>query len=698
MKRLHFLLLSFMLFGLTASAQQAAQGNPLETKTFYFDNPDGTIEAYPQYISETYRPTALSISSSKYNAYDNGEEPTGQYKEIIDMLFARKARATVFVLDKREPQAIVKLGTEYAGFQAGLIAALWNEMQEKVKGQNLMIFGTYKDGYSYKAEETTFMGKEAARIMMAIDMSKSPMMVAFGAPLRFNYEQYYYYDETCDKSVGVIFQYIDMVPGEEIGDVEKLYSDVINVLGEFLGNGAPARNRAQNYEKFRRVDMIDFFKQHFHLKSKEQTFIDYGQCPEGLKLVVRDGKKTFTLCGKIISDPPYDEDVLKGGELIPPVDGGGGEGGGGGGDDPQPRPITPPINPEPPVDPDPIGGNYRPAERSGYKYGVMVLPVNGEKPFCEDERNVYILEASWNGHNAVFAVNKSTGNITEVVASMKKQPRGIIHQIGTDGKHLYLAVAGTGIVRYNGKSVASSPCVVKDAAIGDGGKEAKIIFSPNGRYMAHVGQVCKVYDSQNDYKLIKECDEVRFVDALLTDEGDIFKTNGWQTSVARNNGDIYECSSEERDFTDVLKGVTCCIQLVDNQVYLLAGIRIVKTETPEMRWSTQSKLEDTSLQYVTAYISPKGEAFASVTGAAGMDKSRFVQIDADGSTHVINAIRTGILNPYKQEYTTNHADRIYIDSLGNIWLLSNGSQIIIYNPDNIMGLSTIVNHVKTFKR
>lgn len=457
-----------------------------------------------------------------------------------------------FVLDKREPQAIVKLGTEYAGFQAGLIAALWNEMQEKVKGQNLMVFGTYKDGYSYKAEESTFMGKEAARIMMAIDMSKSPMMVAFGAPLRFNYEQYYYYDETYDKSVGVIFQFIDMVPGEEIGDVEKLYSDVINVLGEFLGNGAPARNRAQNYEKFRRVDMIDFFKQHFHLKGKEQTFIDYGQCPEGLKLVVRDGKKTFTLCGKIISDPPYDEEVLKGGVLIPPVDG------------------------------------------------------------C--------------------------------------------------------------------------------------GKGAKIIFSPNGRYMAHVGQVCKVYDSQNDYKLVKECDEVRFVDALLTDEGDIFKTNGWQTSVARNNGDVYECSSEERDFTDVLKGITCCIQLVDNQVYLLAGIRIVKTETPEMRWSTQSKLEDTSLQYVTAYISPKGEAFASVTGAAGMDKSRFVQIDADGSTHVMDAIQTDIFNPYKQQYTTNHAYRIYIDSLGNIWILSNGSQIIIYNPDNIMGLSTVVKQVKTFTR
>lgn len=154
----------------------------------------------------------------------------------------------------------------------------------------------------------------------------------------------------------------------------------------------------------------------------------------------------------------------------------------------------------------------------------MVLPVNGEKPFCEDERNVYILEASWNGHNAVFAVNKSTGNITEVVASMKKQPRGLIHQIGTDGKHLYL------------------------------------------------------------------------------------------------------------------------------------------------------------------------------TGAAGMDKSRFVQIDADGSTHVMDAIQTDIFNPYKQQYTTNHADRIYIDSLGNIWLLSNGSQIIIYNPDNIMGLSTVVNHVKTFKR
>ena len=81
-----------------------------------------------------------------------------------------------------------------------------------------------------------------------------------------------------------------------------------------------------------------------------------------------------------------------------------------------------------------------------------------------------------------------------------------------------------------------------------------------------------------------------------------------------------------------------------------------------------------------------------------MDKSRFVQIDADGSTHVMDAIQTDIFNPYKQQYTTNHAYRIYIDSLGNIWILSNGSQIIIYNPDNIMGLSTVVKQVKTFTR
>ena len=695
MKRLHFLFLSVMLFCMTAAAQQA---NPLETKTFYFDNPDGTIEAYPQYISPFYRPTALSISSSKYNAYDNGEGPTGQYKEIIDMLFARKARATVFVLDKREPQAIVKLGTEYAAFQASMIAALWDEMQEKVKNQNVMIFGTYKDGYSYKAEEATFMGKEAARVMMAIDMSKSPMMVAFGAPLRFNYEQYYYYDETYDKSVGVIFQYIDMVPGEEIGDVEKFYSDVINFMGVTFGNGAPARHRAENYEKFKRVDMIDYFKQHFHLKKTK--FIDNNDCPEGLKLVVKDGKKVFTLCGTIIGDPPYDEKVLKGGELTLP---------GGGGDNdskPDPKPLPtpvplpePPINPEPEPEPEPIveksGGKVN---RSSYPYGVVVLPSTSSKPFCEDSDNIYILEESGSEHNAVLAINKVSGNIREYVPSKTKQPRGSIHQIGTDGKNLYLAVEGTGIVRYNGKSVASSPCVVKDDAIDYGAQGSKIIFSPNGRYMAHVGNVCKVYDSQNGYKLIKECDEVRFADALLTDEGDLFKTNGWQTSVARNNGDVNECSSEERDFTDVLKGVTCCIQLVDNQVYLLAGIRIVKTETPEMRWSTQSKLENSPLKYVHAYIAPNGEAFASVTGGTDMEKDRFVRISTNGDPTVMDAIHTGLHNRYNQEYTTNHADRIYIDSNGNIWLLYYGTQIIVYNPQNIMGLSGIVKNVKTYKR
>ena len=205
------------------------------------------------------------------------------------MLFARKARSTVFVLDKREPQAIVKLGTEYAGFQAGLIAALWDEMQEKVKGQNLMIFGTYKDGYSYKAEETTFMGKEAARIMMAIDMSKSPMMVAFGAPLRFNYEQYYYYDETCDKSVGVIFQYIDMVPGEEIGDVEKLYSDVINAIRTGIFNPYKQQYTTNHADRI----YIDSLGNIWILSNGSQIIIFNPDNIMGLSTVVKQ-VKTFT--------------------------------------------------------------------------------------------------------------------------------------------------------------------------------------------------------------------------------------------------------------------------------------------------------------------------------------------------------------------------------------------------------------------
>lgn len=694
MRRLNHLLFAVLL-SMVAVLECAGQSNPLETKTFYFDNPDGTIEAYPQYISPIYRPTALSISSSKYNAYDGGEGPTGQYRDIIDMIFARKARTTVFVLDKREPQGIVKLGTEYAGFQAGLIAALWDEMQRKVNGQSVIVFGTYKDGYTYKAEETTFMGKEAARIMMSIDMSKSPMMVAWGAPLRFNFEQYYYYDEEKDKTVGVIFQYLDIVPDSEIGFDKKVYSALLSIMGTVFGNGSPDRNKDKIAEKFRRVDMIDYFKQHFHLKDKKSTFIDYGRCPEGMKLVVRDGKKVFTLCGEIIGDPPYDEELLKGSEL----------GDGGGETKPiapkDPKPV-PPVAPKPvpPLDPQPEedNGGIAHEERSNYPYGVVVLPSSIKKPFCEDQRYVYIMEDGWDADNSVFAINKRSGNIREYVVSKKKQPRGAIHQMGSDGKDLYLAVAGKGIVRYDGKSVASSTVVVADETIDDGGQDAKLIFSPNGRYMAQVGKMCKVYDSQNGYKLIKECDEVRFADALLTDEGDLFKSNGWETTVARNNGDVYECSNEKRDFTDVLKGITCCMQLVDNQVYLLAGFRIVKTDTPEMRWSTQSKLEDSPLRYVHAYIARDGYAFASTTGGADMEKDRFVKIKPDGSTSVKNAIHTGIYDAYKQEYTTNHADRVYIDGNGNIWLLHLGSRIIIYNPDNLMGLAGLVRKVKTFKR
>ena len=91
------MLLLACLCCLQASAMQASQQR-LETDYFWFDNPDGTIENYPEYIDPMIKGWAMSISSSKY-APGLKYEPTGLYKDVINFMFGRQTRTTVFVLD-----------------------------------------------------------------------------------------------------------------------------------------------------------------------------------------------------------------------------------------------------------------------------------------------------------------------------------------------------------------------------------------------------------------------------------------------------------------------------------------------------------------------------------------------------------------------------------------------------------------------
>ena len=84
MKRFILLSISVLCIALNALAQAPGKGGrkTLETTYFYFDDVDGTIEAYPEYVYKGLEQRMMQVSSSKYvlgNTNVKGLTPDMQY-------------------------------------------------------------------------------------------------------------------------------------------------------------------------------------------------------------------------------------------------------------------------------------------------------------------------------------------------------------------------------------------------------------------------------------------------------------------------------------------------------------------------------------------------------------------------------------------------------------------------------------------
>ena len=163
--------------------------------------------------------------------------------------------------------------------------------------------------------------------------------------------------------------------------------------------------------------MIDYFKQHFHLKKQSGT-VPPGYCVANF---VGTAQEPFIdLCGDTVcisveclinhGNPPQKGNNKKqnqteeGKKPVKPII-----------DDPTPREPNPPVV-DPPVIGDPEPPEYsddaddKQVAYSQYKYAVIgqLNQASVEKPFAENDNYVYFMQSTY-GDNAVLAVNKKTG-------------------------------------------------------------------------------------------------------------------------------------------------------------------------------------------------------------------------------------------------------------------------------------------------
>ncbi len=676
----------------TGASGTPVSRNNLETTFFYFDNPDGTIESYPEYTYKSLSDRMMSISSSKY-ATPFKLEPQGaikKYEKLVRLLFARQTRTAVFVFDGQESAKAAMMTTGiYSSTLLGLWAAVEDALREQV-GKALddahiahTTSATWKDAIKQdKPEELIFNGHEGGRIVNRIDLSNSLISLLAGANVEMVFEMYFYYDEEYDKMVGVVFSYSET--SNPKNKYEAAAYGAIKAISAAAGCYDPTTSQTTMASAYERRDMIDYFKKHFHLKRTGTTTNPPEKCIA--KFTGTATKPKIELCGDNIDieithilldepihgNPPAQNDNT--GNITPPV-------------------ITDPIIKDPggnqPVDNTVQSGNTD-AHRSAKKFAVIKQATTYEsidKPFAENDKYVFFMQPA-HMDNAVLAVDKRTGVLTEIVAGKSKGKRPSVISMGAYAGDLYLDVQGRGVVRYDGKDVNTSELLFEvDRGFMDNYKQ--IIVSPNGRYLAYSGLNCTsyVYDLQ-EKKIIKE-----FHDGLeyfvVTDDGDFYGANNFRTLLYRNNGNTGGDANADIEMSALLNAKPVAMRQIGNDIYLVGGNKVVKTPVKNFNWTESATLAGNRLQLRDAALSHSGNGFAYISDS---NLNRFASFTTGSNTPTLQQkLSTGINVEKTTPLTVEVAQNIHIDQNGNIWMIENtGSYfVVIYNPKGIVGLTNI---------
>ncbi len=681
MKRLLCITVSMLCLAIGTWAQTSDNSGrkKLETSYFYFDDVDGTIEAYPEYIYKGLEQRMMQVSSSKYVLGDtNVEGLTPDMQYYTDFFFARRTRTTVFVFDGQESaQGALTMGAGYAGRQIGVWAAMWEGLRDKfseaLDEANIVHFknGSYQDYITQsKPEELMFNGHEGGHITWRMDMSNSLLTLMCGVNIEEVFDLYSYYDEGYDKIVVVIFSYSEAkepagLDAAAIGKVLGALTEIQNFgsSDEKLANATEYQKTAA--ERFKRVDMIDYFKKHFHLK----------KTPKGC-IATTTGKGAdlkLHLCDTTISiieqEPPQlPKDSIGDKHHINPQ------------------------RPEPPLQRKPTG------VLNHSRFAIIEHGAYFDYPFAEDANNIYMIQDTY-GENAVIAVNKLSGAISSAVKGKNGSSRPNIKAFNVHDGTIYLDVEGRGIVRYDGKDVASSPLIgeVKHGWFSTGIPKP-FVLSPNGRYLAYGDENITVYDLKENNKVVKKCgnDWLRYV---VTDKGDLYGVNAYSAALMRNNGDDNGYDQQgECELSSLIKGKALQLEQIGDTLFLVGENKIAKTPADKFEWTAATAINNVTMNAAGLSQTKSGFSWINVDSAG----NKFALFNTGNrQVQLLPQLNTGIKIPRNMgDYIVQKADNIHFDSMGNIWMRCEEAGrciIVVYNPNGIMGLKALAGKYTDYK-
>lgn len=326
----------------------------------------------------------------------------------------------------------------------------------------------------------------------------------------------------------------------------------------------------------------------------------------------------------------------------------------------------------------------------------------------EDAGNIYFQGTKYDELNTLRAADKQTGALRFVVPKKKRERSKIICS-GCDGTNIYMQLEEKGIVRFNGTDVNTSEVLVPE---GPNGQETYYIwpanrgeamsFSPNGRFLAMKADPCIVVDTQTQkvVRMVRNTEE----GFLVTDNGDFYaiRENGlWKYP---NNGGVHPNESNKLNEKGIEKfGFE---KLTGNYygeyhgmyadagqqaIYLPVRNKLLKFTLGNQQWSEAFAFDNESQEFGRMAFS--SQHIFACTNDYAKPFCEWAGMNLATQPKTIDKLNTGIklgTSPYESSVVVNLVQSLYYDTQGNLWMQTSDKQFVVYNPDGIKGLSSLI--------
>lgn len=362
----------------------------------------------------------------------------------------------------------------------------------------------------------------------------------------------------------------------------------------------------------------------------------------------------------------------------------------------------------------------KPAAATVKNYAIVQFDEWIKHDLFEDADNIYFLGYTSGETNALRAMNKNTGEV-KILVPKKKRSRPQICCAGSDGTNVFMRLEGKGIIRFNGTDVNTSEMLVEQ---GEWGKSLlplanrgdKIVASPDGHYVALVGDRVLVYDTKEKRVVRTNGVGVYKTDAsvLVLADGTVIKSCPFTLVFVKpqpsplpeidvmsknncKNTDEYEISKVGNGGGGEVSEVI--YHPADNMLYAGFGEQVLKSSADNIVWSEAYCLPGENKKFV--HVAAMGNYTFGVTDSYEKKFYQWGSKDFTGQPTIMKELDTGIGVPDKWTGIINtekvtDARKVFTDSNNNLWIQTDDGRFVIYNPDGIQGLTSLKGKLTKF--